>query len=64
MVDRVTGQKKIIKASFRIRKLSEKHEKTKAFNSKAIVVANNIRKARNILENVCKGVFPGNYSIS
>jgi len=63
-VDRVTGQKKILKQFIRIRKLSEKHEKTKAYSSKAIVVANNIRKARNILENVCKGVFPGNYSIS
>jgi hypothetical protein len=32
--------------------------------SKAVVMANNIRKAQNILENVCKGVFPGDYSIS
>ena len=48
----------------RKRKLSQNHEQTKAYNSKAVVMANNIRKAQNILENVCKGVFPGDYSIS
>jgi hypothetical protein len=63
-IDKITG-KTIIKKSFiRIRKLSENHTKTKSYNSKAVVMANNIRKAENILNNVCKGVFPGNYSIS
>ena len=63
-VDKLTGQIKFKKAFIRIRKLSHNHEQTKAYNSKAVVMANNIRKAQNILENVCKGVFPGNYSIS
>ena len=63
-VDKITGQIKVKKAFIRIRKLSLNHEQTKAYNSKAVVMANNIRKAQNILENVCKGVFPGDYSIS
>ena len=63
-VDKLTGQIKVKKAFIRIRKLSHNHEQTKAYNSKAVVMANNIRKAQNILENVCKGVFPGDYSIS
>lgn len=63
-VDRLTGKITVKKAYVRIRKLSQNHEQTKAYNSKAVVMANNIRKAQNILENVCKGVFPGDYSIS
>ena len=63
-VDKLTGQIKVKKAFIRIRKLSHNHEQTKAYNSKAVVMANNIRKAQNILENVCKGIFPGDYSIS
>ena len=63
-VDKLTGQIKVKKAFIRIRKLSHNHEQTKAYNSKAVVMANNIRKAQNILDNVCKGVFPGDYSIS
>ena len=38
--------------------LSEKVEK-----NKAILISRNITKAQNILTNVCKGVFPGEYSI-
>jgi len=63
-VDRLTGKTTVKKAFVRIRKLSQNHIHTKAYNSKAVVMANNIRKAQNILENVCKGVFPGDYSIS
>jgi len=37
--------------------LSEKVEK-----NKAILISRNIKKAQNILSNVCKGVFPGQYS--
>ena len=51
-VDKLTGQIKVKKAFIRIRKLSLNHEQTKAYNSKAVVMANNIRKAQNILENV------------
>ena len=63
-IDKVTRKTVIKKAFIRRRKLSEKHLKTESYNSKAVVMANNIRKAQNILDNVCKGVFPGNYSIS
>ncbi len=47
-VDKLTGQIKVKKAFIRIRKLSHNHEQTKAYNSKAVVMANNIRKAQNI----------------
>lgn len=63
-IDKVTGKTVIKKAFIRRRKLSDKHQKTKSHNSKAVVIANNIRKAQNILDNVCNGIFPGNYSIS
>jgi hypothetical protein len=63
-IDKITGKTIIKKAFIRRRKLSDKHQKTKSYNSKAVVMANNIRKAQRILDNVCKGVFPGNYSIS
>jgi hypothetical protein len=63
-IDKVTGKTVIKKAFIRRRKLSDKHQKTKSHNSKAVVMANNIRKAQNILDNVCNGIFPGNYSIS
>ena len=32
-------------------------------NNKTILISKNIRKAKNILENVCKGVFPGDFAI-
>ena len=35
---------------------------TKTDKSKAVLISRNIKKARNIFNNVCKGVFPGNYS--
>ena len=35
---------------------------TKTDKNKAVLISRNIKKARNILNNVCKGVFPGNYS--
>ncbi len=35
---------------------------TKTDKNKAVLISRNIKKARNILSNVCKGVFPGNYS--
>ena len=31
--------------------------------NKAVIINRNIKKAKNILTNVCKGVFPGNYSL-
>ena len=34
-----------------------------ASGNKAIIISRNINKAQKILENVCKGVFPGNYSL-
>ena len=35
---------------------------TKTDKNKAVLISRNIKKARNIFNNVCKGVFPGNYS--
>ena len=35
----------------------------KSEKSKDVLISRNILKARNILTNVCKGVFPGEYSI-
>ena len=36
---------------------------TKTDKNKAVLISRNIKKAQNILTNVCKGVFPGEYSI-
>ena len=33
-----------------------------ASGNKAIIISRNINKAQKILENVCKGIFTGNYS--
>jgi hypothetical protein len=35
---------------------------TKEDKNKAILISRNIKKANRILENVCKGIFPGEYS--
>ena len=35
---------------------------TKVEKNKAVLISRNIKKAQNILSNVCKGIFPGNYS--
>jgi hypothetical protein len=35
---------------------------TKTDKNRAVLISRNIKKAQNILSNVCKGVFPGNYS--
>ena len=34
----------------------------KTARNKAIIISRNINKAKKIMTNVCKGVFPGNYS--
>jgi hypothetical protein len=31
--------------------------------NKAILISRNIKKAKRILDNVCKGIFPGEYAI-
>ena len=35
----------------------------KSEKNKEVLISRNISKAQNILSNVCKGVFPGEYSI-
>ena len=35
-----------------------------SFHAEAVMISKNIRKADRILDSVCKGVFPGDYSIS
>jgi len=42
--------------------LSLHHTKTKGFYPKTITMSQNISKAQKILENVCKGTFPGKYT--
>jgi hypothetical protein len=64
IIDKKTDREKFQKGKIGRRFLSRSHVDTKAWNSKSVVMSNNIRKANNILENVCKGVFPGDYSIS
>ena len=32
--------------------------------NKSVLISRNIKKAKNILDNVCKGVFPGEYIVS
>lgn len=32
--------------------------------NKSVLISRNIKKAKNILSNVCKGVFPGEYTVS
>ena len=34
----------------------------KVDKNKAVLISRNIKKGQNILTNVCKGIFPGNYS--
>ena len=34
----------------------------KTARNKAIIISRNINKAKKIMTNVCKGIFPGNYS--
>jgi len=63
VIDQKTGRKKYIKGKISRRMLSRSHEDTKAWNTKTIVISKNIKKAQTLLENVCKGVFPGDYSV-
>ena len=35
----------------------------KKARNKSVIINRNIKKAKTILDNVCKGVFPGNYSL-
>ena len=41
-----------------------KDDSSRQIRNPAIMVSKNIRKADSILKNVCKGVFPGDYSVS
>jgi len=64
VIDKKTGRKKFIKGTIKRRELSRFHnEERGVVKAKAIVISKNIKKAQSLLENVCKGVFPGDYSI-
>ena len=63
VIDQKTGRKKYIKGKIGRRMLSRSHEDKSAWNTKTIVISKNIKKAQTLLENVCKGVFPGDYSV-
>jgi len=55
----------IKKRQGRVSKLLEKgklRRRALASGNKAIIISRNINKAQKILENVCKGIFTGNYS--
>ena len=64
LIDKKTGRKKFIKGTIKRRELSRFHnEERGVVKAKTIVISKNIKKAQSLLENVCKGVFPGDYSI-
>ena len=44
------------------KKKSRLRQRQLASGNKAIIISRNINKAQKILENVCKGIFTGNYS--
>jgi hypothetical protein len=52
----------------RKRFLAAKHANTSKDNfgklNRSVLISRNIKKAKNILENVCKGIFPGDYAVS
>ena len=58
-------QEYILKRQGKVSKLVGKGKLRKralASGNKAIIISRNINKAQKILENVCKGIFTGNYS--
>ena len=63
VIDQKTGSKKFVKGKIGRRMLSRSHEQKNVWNTKTIVISKNIKKAQTLLENVCKGVFPGDYSV-
>ena len=63
VIDQKTGSKKFVKGKISRRMLSRSHEQKNVWNTKTIVISKNIKKAQTLLENVCKGVFPGDYSV-
>ena len=50
------------KGQLRRRKLQGIGSGIKSFKNKSVIISRNILKASKILENVCKGNFPGEYS--
>ena len=60
--DKTTGKRNFTPGKFAKRSLSLHHTKTKGFYPKTITMSQNISKAQKILENVCKGAFPGKYT--
>ena len=56
-------KKQVAKRKLRGRFLMGESPYDKNARNKAIIINRNIKKAKRILDNVCKGVFPGNYSL-
>ena len=56
-------KKQVAKGKLRGRFLMGQVPYDKNARNKAVIINRNIKKAKNILTNVCKGVFPGNYSL-
>ena len=61
--ERQSKVKKLLqKGKLRRRKLQGIGSGIKSFKNKSVIISRNILKASKILENVCKGNFPGEYS--
>ena len=63
-IDERQGKVKTLlqKGKLRRRKLQGIGSGIKSFKNKSVIISRNILKASKILENVCKGNFPGEYS--
>ena len=63
-IDERQGKVKTLlqKGKLRRRKLQGVGSGIKSFKNKSVIISRNILKASKILENVCKGKFPGEYS--
>ena len=62
VVGKISIKKLVEQGKLRSRFLMGTPYNKKARN-KSVIINRNIKKAKTILDNVCKGVFPGNYSL-
>ena len=62
-VGKISIKKLVEQGKLRGRFLMGQSPYDKNARNKAVIINRNIKKAKRILDNVCKGVFPGNYSL-
>ena len=60
----VLDKKVLASRSQTLKTTKVKRRRLQGAETKAVTINKNIRKAERILKNVCKGVFPGEYSVS